>query len=142
MFDGSQLCLEENIRRTRIIADIAHKKGITVEGEVGSVPYTDIGSTIKDEKTIPDEARIFAKRSRADAIAVAIGNIHKLNRAEAVIDMDMLAEIESVVDTTLVLHGTSGISAFDLEKLIHSRVAKCNIGTALRRAWALPSGSP
>ncbi|NQT60852.1 MAG: class II fructose-bisphosphate aldolase family protein [Bacteroidetes bacterium] len=135
MFDGSQLSLEENIRRTRSIADAAHNRGISVEGEIGSVPYTDTGSIIKNEKTIPEEAKIFAERSGADAVAVSVGNVHKLKRAEAIIDIDLLALIETVVTTPLVLHGTSGISSSDLAKLVNSRVAKCNIGTVLRQAW-------
>ena len=135
MFDGSQLCLEENIRRTKAVADAAHKKGISVEGEIGSVPYTDEGSTIKDEKTDPDEAAAFAERSAADAVAVAVGNIHKLKKAEAVIDTELLKTIENKVKTPLVLHGTSGISNSDLKKIITSRVSKCNIGTVLRQAW-------
>ena len=135
MFDGSQLSLEENIRRTKAVADIAHSRGISVEGEIGSVPYTDAGSIIKDEKTDPDEAAEYAEKSGADATAVAVGNVHKLKRAEAVIDTVLLKTIEEKVKTPLVLHGTSGISASDLEKLISSRVSKCNIGTVLRQAW-------
>ena len=135
MFDGSQLPLEENIRRTKAVADKAHSRGISVEGEIGSVPYTDEGSTIKDEKTDPEEAAVYAEKSGADAVAVAVGNVHKLKRAEAVIDTHLLKTIEAKVDTPLVLHGTSGISSDDLEKLITSRVSKCNIGTVLRQAW-------
>ena len=135
MFDGSQLPLEENIRRTKAVAEVAHSKGISVEGEIGSVPYTDEGSTIKDEKTNPDEAAEYADKSGADAVAVAVGNVHKLKRAEAVIDMQLLKTIEGKVGTPLVLHGTSGISSDDLGKLITSRVSKCNIGTVLRQAW-------
>ena len=51
MFDGSQLSLQENIRRTLEVARRAHNLGISVEGEIGSVPYPDDKSDIKDEKT-------------------------------------------------------------------------------------------
>ncbi len=135
MFDGSQLPLDENIRRTRAVADRAHRMGISVEGEIGSVPYTDERSPIKDEKTDPSEAAEYAEKSGADAVAVAVGNIHKLKKAEAVIDTVLLEKIGSRVDTPLVLHGTSGIPSCDLKKLLSSRVSKCNIGTVLRQAW-------
>lgn len=31
--------LDENISRTRVLADVAHNKVISIEGEIGSVPY-------------------------------------------------------------------------------------------------------
>lgn len=134
MFDGSQLPLEENINRTRAIADTAHAKGISIEGEVGSVPYPD-ENKIKDEKTSPEQALEYSKRSRVDAMAVSVGNIHKLTQPKAVIDHTLIKKIEEITETPLVLHGTSGISSFDMKMIINSRIAKCNIGTLLRQAW-------
>lgn len=134
MFDGSQLPLEENIVRTRAIADIAHAKGISIEGEIGSVPYTD-ADEIKDEKTSPEQALVYSKRSRVDAMAVSVGNIHKLTQPNAVIDHTLIKKIAEITETPLVLHGTSGISSFDMKMIINSRIAKCNIGTLLRQAW-------
>ena len=40
MIDGSKLSFEENIALTRQVVEIAHKVGIPVEGEIGTVPYT------------------------------------------------------------------------------------------------------
>lgn len=68
-------------------------------------------------------------------MAVSVGNIHKLTRPSAVIDHDLIKKIGEITDTPLVLHGTSGISSFDIKKIINSRIAKCNIGTLLRQAW-------
>jgi fructose-bisphosphate aldolase class II len=134
MFDGSQLPMEENISRTRVIADAAHAKGISVEGEIGSVPYPD-EDEIKDEKTTPEQALEFSERSGVDAMAVSVGNIHKLTQPKAVIDQTLIKEIEKITETPLVLHGTSGISSFDMKVIVNSRIAKCNIGTLLRQAW-------
>lgn len=135
MFDGSQLELEENIGRTKAVAEAAHKKGISVEGEIGSVPYPDDGDATKDERTVPEQALEFSRKSGVDAMAISIGNVHKLKKPTAKIDLVLLKTIEDLVTTPLVLHGTSGISAFDMKELINSRVAKCNIGTALRQVW-------
>ncbi len=41
MYDGSALPLEENIANSRKVVAWAREKGATVEGEVGSVAYTD-----------------------------------------------------------------------------------------------------
>lgn len=135
MFDGSQLSLKENISRTLKVSRVAHNKGISVEGEIGSVPYPDDKPDIKDEKTSPAQAAEYAEQSQVDAVAVAVGNIHKLKTPTARIDFKLLKEIEELVKTPLVVHGTSGISQSDMAKLIYTRVAKCNIGTLLRQAW-------
>jgi len=134
MFDGSQLPIEENIARSKAVAEVAHSKGITLEGEIGSVPYPD-EKGIKDEKTIPEQALEFATKSGVDAMAVSIGNVHKLKRPESVIDQELLRRIELISPVPLVLHGTSGISTEDMKVLVNSKVAKCNIGTILRQAW-------
>jgi len=44
-------------------------------------------------------------------------------------------EFEEIAETPLVLHGTSGISSFDMKMIVNSRIAKCNIGTLLRQTW-------
>ena len=134
MFDGSQLPMDENISRTRAIVDAAHAKGISVEGEIGSVPYTD-EDEIKDEKTTPEQALVFSQRSLVDAMAVSVGNVHKLTQPKSEIDHTLIKSIEEVSETPLVLHGTSGICSADMKMIINSRVAKCNIGTLLRQAW-------
>ena len=137
MFDGSQLSLEENIARSRVVADVARGKGISLEGEIGSVPYPEDNPAIKDERTDPEEAARYAERSGVDALAVAVGNVHKLPRPEAKLDFALLSAIEAAVRVPLVLHGSSGIPAADMARLLPTRVAKCNIGTALRQAWGL-----
>ena len=40
MYDGSHDSIEENLKRTKEIVEMAHAKGITVEAEVGAVSYT------------------------------------------------------------------------------------------------------
>ena len=135
MFDGSQLPLEENIRRTKAVADVAHACGVSIEGEIGSVPYDDIRPHIKTISTTPYEAAAFARESGVDAVAVSVGNIHRLKEPTATIDHERLAEIAAVVDKPLVIHGTSGIPAADLQKMRKGAVAKFNIGTVLRQAF-------
>ncbi len=135
MFDGSQLTLEENIRRTRQVVDVAHACGVSVEGEIGSVPYDDIRPHIKTITTSPDDAARFASESGVDAVAVSVGNIHRLKAPTATIDHDHLEKIAAKVGTPLVIHGTSGIREHDLLRLRKGPVAKFNIGTILRMAF-------
>jgi fructose-bisphosphate aldolase, class II len=51
------------------------------------------------------------------------------------IDFEQLAAIESVCAAPLVIHGASGISQHDIQRLKETRVAKMNIGTVLRQTF-------
>jgi len=42
MFDGSQLPFAENLEQTRRAAEYAHRHGVTIEGEIGHVPLTEL----------------------------------------------------------------------------------------------------
>jgi len=134
MFDGSQLSIDENIERTRKIADIAHAFNVTVEGEIGSVPYEEGRDYIKSIYTELDDAVRFSNESGADCVAVSVGNVHRLTTPTATIDFDRFKSLEKEVKIPLVIHGTSGIRDEDMKKLKSGRVSKFNIGTTLRQA--------
>jgi fructose-bisphosphate aldolase, class II len=135
MYDGSQLPLADNIAGTRKVAQHAHAAGCSVEAEIGSVPYAQGRAHIKTELTRVADAVRLSEESSVDALAISIGNIHRLNKPGAKIDFALLAEIEAVVRTPLVIHGTSGIYEDDIARLARTRVAKFNIGTVLRQAF-------
>lgn len=135
MFDGSQLPLEENIRRTAEVARVAHIFGASVEGEIGSVPYTEGRDHIKSEFTEPQDAVEFALRSGVDAMAISVGNVHRMTEASSEIDFARVQQIAELTQIPLVIHGTSGINEDDLIRLKNMRVAKFNIGTTMRMAF-------
>ncbi|MCL9780757.1 class II fructose-bisphosphate aldolase family protein [Vibrio sp. S4M6] len=135
MFDGSQLSIEENIRRTRQVAKVAHALGASVEGEVGSVPYTEGRDHIKSIYSSPEDVLKFSQESEADCVAISIGNIHRLQTPTCEIDFGLLDQIASQNTVPLVIHGTTGIAETDIKKLKSSRIAKFNIGTCLRQAF-------
>ncbi|KXF83530.1 class II fructose-bisphosphate aldolase [Enterovibrio coralii] len=135
MFDGSQLPLEENIRRTKNVVEVAHAVGVSVEGELGSVPYQEGRDHIKSAFTVPEEATIYAKESGIDALAVSVGNVHRMTEAGSPIDFPLLAKLQAATTLPLVIHGTTGISETDLLKLKTQRIAKFNVGTTLRMAF-------
>lgn len=136
MYDGSQLPLEDNIAHTARVACVAHAFGASIEGEIGSVPYTEGRDHIRSELTDPQEARAFAQRSGIDAMAISVGNVHRLPTASSQIDFERMAQIAAVTELPLVIHGTSGIREADLLRLKTMRVAKFNVGTTLRMAFA------
>jgi len=134
MFDGSQLPLEDNISRTRQVVKVAHAVGVSVEGEIGSVPYETGRDHIRSIFTEPDQAARYASESGIDCEAVAVGNIHRLTTPTCTIDYARLADIEEQVTIPLVIHGTTGIPETDILRLKQSRFAKFNVGTSLRMA--------
>lgn len=135
MYDGSQLPLEENIANTRAIVEEARKYDVCVEGEIGSVPYSDINHEIKSEVTDPEDAVRFSAESGVDWMAVSVGNIHRLRQKTAHIDFQRLSRLEACTDTPLVIHGATGIPEDELAQLVKRRVGKINVGTTLRMAY-------
>ena len=135
MYDGSQLTLEENIRDTKAVVDLAHPQGVSVEAEIGSVGYSDPSIIAKAEYTEPDQAVLFAKETKVDALAVAIGTVHRMQIQEAKIDFELLKEIRSKVDVPLVIHGSSGVKNEDVIQMCELGVNKMNFGTSLRMAF-------
>ncbi|SYX81593.1 class II fructose-bisphosphate aldolase [Paenibacillus alvei] len=135
MYDGSQLPLADNIRNTREIVKLAHACGIPVEAEIGAVGYMDPSMNVEARLTAPGEAKVFAEETGVDALAVAIGTLHRMEEQSAPIDYERLAEIERVVSVPLVLHGSTGVKDDDLRRLAATRISKVNIGTALRMAF-------
>ena len=133
MFDGSRLPLDENIARTADIAAFAHAAGVSVEAELGHVGTAGGRAS---RPTDPAEAARFAAESGADALAIAIGNLHLQQGPDAVIDWPALRAIEAACpDLPLVLHGGSGIPLADRQALAATQVCKFNIGTELRIAF-------
>ena len=135
MYDGSQLPLEENVRSTLEMVKYAHSRGILIEGEIGSVGYSDLPENMyKSKYTDPNEAGIFASKTGVDMMAVAIGTVHKLDIPEAEIQYDRIAEIELATEVPLVIHGFSGVKDEDVIQLKRCRIGKVNIGTIIRQA--------
>ena len=133
MFDGSRKPLNQNIDETARIAEMAHAAGISIEGEIGFVGYSEGEASAG---TSPDEARRFAQESGVDAMAVSIGNVHLQQQKESLLDLDRLTAIEAVTNLPLVIHGGSGIPLkmrADLAR--NSRICKFNSGTELRMVF-------
>ena len=133
MFDGSRLPLSENIDKTAQIAELAHAAGISCEGEIGFVGYSEGEHS---EGTDPEEAAVFAKGSGVDAMAISVGNVHLQQNKEGGLDEDRIRAIEAVTDVPLVIHGGSGVPVAQRRALAQgSAICKFNIGTELRMAF-------
>ena len=79
---------------------------------------------------------IFEKESGVDALAISIGNIHRMSKGYCEIDFKRFQEIKDKINgTPLVIHGTTGIREEDLIRLKEEGISKFNIGTDLRKAF-------
>lgn len=135
MFDGSQLPVEENMKISAEVVRIAHASGVSVEAEIGSVGYSDPTIKAKSIYTDPEEAVEFVKQTGVDALAVAVGTVHRMEIQEARLDFDLLGEIRKKVSLPLVIHGSSGVKDEDIVRLCEAGVNKINFGTSLRMAF-------
>jgi fructose-bisphosphate aldolase class II len=135
MFDGSQLPISENISLIRDVVDYAHPKGVSVEAEVGSVPYASGRDHIKSALTEVADALIMEQQGQPDALAISIGNVHRLESGTVEIDLERFNELEKALNLPLVIHGTSGLEDKDIQTLSLRQVAKFNVGTVLRKSF-------
>jgi fructose-bisphosphate aldolase, class II len=130
MIDGSKLPLNENIALTKSVVEQARKAGVSVEGEVGTVGYSNGAASTR---TIPEEAKKFEQETGVDALAISIGNLHLSTEKTADMDLELLEKIAAVTYSPLVLHGGSGIPVGLRKNFAKNfRVKKFNIGTELR----------
>ena len=135
MFDGSQLPISENISLIRDVVDYAHPKGVSVEAEVGSVPYASGRDHIKSALTEVADALMMEQQGQPDALAISIGNVHRLESGSVEINLERFNELEKVLSLPLVIHGTSGLEDKDIQMLSLRQVAKFNVGTVLRKSF-------
>lgn len=132
MFDGSRLSFSENLSQTRDVVKFAHSVGVTVEAELGSVPFDHAKSEIPEEYlTKVDEAVRFVAETGVDALAIAVGTAHGEYKGRPKIFHDRIQEIAEKVSIPLVLHGGSGVPDEDIQKAMRQGVSKINVNTQI-----------
>ena len=146
MFDGSQLPLEENIKKTKEAVDYVKNVNpeILLEAELGYIKgsstilsTSDVLIIKEEDLTKPEEAGQFVKETEIDLLAPAVGNIHGLLKdvPQPDLNIERIRQIKSVVGVPLVLHGGSGISDEDFLAAIDAGISIIHINTELRLAW-------
>jgi fructose-bisphosphate aldolase class II len=117
-----------NVEVTRKVVDMAHKVGVTVEGELGCLGSLETGEAGEEDGvgaegklghdqllTDPEEAAQFVKATQLDALAIAIGTSHGAYKFTRKPTGDILAigrvkEIHKrIPNTHLVMHGSSSV---------------------------------
>lgn len=119
MIDGSHFDFDKNIEITKKVVRMAHKEGISVEGELGTIGGSeDKVSARQIIYTDPDAAEEFVKKTGVDYLAIAIGTSHGAYKFEGAgkLDLDRLKAIKQRLDMPIVLHGASGVPDWILKK--------------------------
>jgi len=137
MYDGSALPLEENIRNTKAVVQMARAVGVPVEAELGKVGGKEDDKAVKegDEALAsPEGAKALVEQTGIDFLAPAIGTAHGLYKGEPKIDFERLAAIRKMVGVPMVLHGGTGIPGDMVKRSISLGISKANFATELRIA--------
>jgi len=135
--DGKTIAsYEYNLQVTKEVVAMAHKLGITVEGELGCLGSletmrgdkedghgTDATMTREQLLTDPEQAADFVKQTQLDALAIAIGTSHgayKFSRQPTgdILAIDRIQAIHKrIPNTHLVMHGSSSVPQDLLAKI-------------------------
>jgi fructose-bisphosphate aldolase class II len=139
-----------NVRVTSEVVQLAHARGVSVEGELGCLGSLETGMGDKEDGhgaegtlshdqllTDPDEAERFVAETNVDALAVAIGTSHgayKFTRQPdgEVLAMERIVEIHRrLPNCHLVMHGSSSVPQ-ELQDVINK------YGGKMAQTWGVP----
>lgn len=141
MYDCSTDSYDENVKKVKEMADIAHSYGATIEGELGHVGDNEgsfeAASHLSDSSrffTDPKLAKDYVEKTGVDALAIAIGNAHGAYKLPPKLDFERIRTIAQTVDVPLVLHGGSGLTDQDFRRAIYEGISKVNIFTDINVA--------
>ncbi len=141
MYDCSTDPYDENVKKVKEMADIAHSYGATIEGELGHVG-DNAGSAEGNSRltnpskyyTDPAMAKDFVEKTGVDALAIAVGTAHGAYKFPPKLDFDRIRTIANAIDVPLVLHGGSGLADADFKRAIQEGISKVNIFTDINVA--------
>lgn len=141
MYDCSTDSYDENVRKVKEMADIAHSYGATIEGELGHVGDNEGSAEGNDQMTDPSQfftdpkmAKDYVDKTGVDALAIAVGNAHGAYKLPPKLDFERIRTIAHTVDVPLVLHGGSGLTDNDFRQAIQEGISKVNIFTDINIA--------
>lgn len=141
MYDCSTDSYEENVRKVKEMADIAHSYGATIEGELGHVGDNEGSAEGSSHMTNPADfytdpamAKDFVQKTGVDALAIAVGTAHGAYKLPPKLDFERIRAIANTVDVPLVLHGGSGLTDEDFRRAIQEGISKINIFTDINIA--------
>ena len=123
MIDASHDPFDQNVAITKRVVDAAHKKGISVEAELGMLGGVEEDIKVEDGNaclTDPDEAKDFVAKTGCASLACAIGTSHgafKFKGRQS-LHFDVLEKIKSrLPGFPLVMHGSSSVPQDEVKRI-------------------------
>lgn len=138
MFDGSEYNLADNIRKTSEVAELVHKLGVILEGEIGNVVGNEGDIHVNQfQKASIEDIREFINNSNVDLCAIGIGTQHGLGKVDSQkIDFDLLSDVSESSSIPLAIHGGSGLDDVILKRFLSNRmVNKINLSSDLKNEY-------
>lgn len=136
MIDGSHEPIARNAAMTAEVTEYARTRGVSVEGEVGTVGGMEDGQIGGIRYADPEECALLVRDTGIDALAAALGSVHGPYKGEPVLGFAEMEQIAKLVGIPLVLHGASGIPEPQIRRAIDLGHAKINVNTECVQAWA------
>ena len=123
MIDASHDNFAKNVLRTKEVVKSAHKKGVSVEAELGVLSGVEDGLSVDEENafyTDPKEVKSFVEATNCDSLAIAVGTSHgayKFSGGQG-IQFKILEKIqEQLPEFPLVLHGGSAVNHQEIDRI-------------------------
>ena len=128
MIDASHDPFDKNVEITRRVVDRAHKKGLSVEAELGMLGGVEEDIAVDEGNaclTNPDEAVEFIQRTGCDALAAAIGTSHGAYkfRGQQSLHFEVIEGIRDKVKAAglppvpIVMHGSSSVPKEEVARI-------------------------
>ena len=139
MIDYSSHSFEENVEESRKVDEYAHKYGVVVEAELGTLAGVEDEVSVESDKamyTDPNQVEEFVKSTGVDSLAIAIGTSHGAFKFKPgqnpKLRLDILEEVSRrLPGFPIVLHGSSSVPQ-EYVKIINAN------GGALKDAIGIP----
>ena len=141
---------EYNVEISSKVTEVAHKIGVSVEGELGCLGSLETGEGEKEDGhgfegklsndqllTDPEQAKDFVRKTQVDALAVAIGTSHGAYKFTRKPDGDILAlHVVKAINKLLpslhmVMHGSSSVPQELQDTIIEN-------GGEMPQTWGTP----
>ncbi len=134
MIDASHEPFDKNVEITKRVVAAAHKKGISVEAELGMLGGVEEDIKVDEGNaclTKPDEAQKFIKATGCDSLAAAIGTSHGAYKFKGrqSLHFEVIEGIKKLVPGfPLVMHGSSSVPQDEVRRI---NAAGGKLGTAV-----------
>ena len=134
MIDASHEPFDKNVEITKRVVAAAHKKGISVEAELGMLGGVEEDIEVEEGNaclTKPDEAQKFVKLTGCDSLAAAIGTSHGAYKFKGrqSLHFEVIEGIKKLIPGfPLVMHGSSSVPQDEVQRI---NAAGGKLGTAV-----------